>query len=473
MNYWDILLAEKLKKDPPLPPIPDNAYLLEEATGDVITLTDAAALPMPTATSTLAPIQDLHGYSSPWVGGAGKNLFDEIYANISDTLIYRAIAVTNGTYTMSTSVPYNANGATLFLLAGNVSSGASTSVNGVDIYTTRTVTTTDGYVTVAYRTVSNGAINPANYQTQLEQGTQATSYEPYSNICPISGYDSASYNRCGVNVWDEEWELGTFDANGNEVSASDRIRSKNNIKCYPEQTMFFNSPNYGYLYFYDSYNNFISSLTKAPNTTFTSPNNAVYMRFRLDPAYGTTYNHDISINYPSTITTYQPYQGQAITLTFDNTIYSGVIDWCNGVVTVDKASKTFTEVQNKNTAVIANDVYVVDTITDGAAPTSTTIAGDFITNEFKATSLFETTNNAIYGAFMNSTKILQIGMPNSTTTSVNTYLASNPLQIVYQLATPTTITLTTTQLKTLAGYNTIYTDVGNITLEYWRKEVRA
>ena len=42
-----------------------------------------------------------------------------------------------------------------------------------------------------------------------------------------------------------------------------------------------------------------------------------------------------------------------------------------------------------------------------------------------------------------------------------------------KLITPTTIQLTGGRLTTLAGYNTIYTDIGNISLEYWTKEVRA
>ena len=43
------------------------------ATGNPITLTDASESYAEELDVTLEPIQDLHGYDKPWVGGAGKN----------------------------------------------------------------------------------------------------------------------------------------------------------------------------------------------------------------------------------------------------------------------------------------------------------------------------------------------------------------------------------------------------------------
>lgn len=47
-----------------------------------------------------------------------------------------------------------------------------------------------------------------------------------------------------------------------------------------------------------------------------------------------------------------------------------------------------------------------------------------------------------------------------------TWLASNPIQIAYELATPQEITLTPTQIRTLQGSNTITTDADTLSVEY-------
>lgn len=70
----------------------------------------------------------------------------------------------------------NLLGSNLFLLTGNVSTGASTPTNGVYVNHSKTVASTNGYVTIAYRSYD---ITPIDYHTQLEKGSTATAYEPY------------------------------------------------------------------------------------------------------------------------------------------------------------------------------------------------------------------------------------------------------------------------------------------------------
>ena len=155
----------------------DYWYQLE--IGDVTTPYE----PYTEKTTPLSPI-DLRGLYKLNVV-VGKNLFDGIYPNISDTTQYRAIYVGDGTFTMSTTAPLNSTQtASLFFLEGNVQSGASTRANGVDWGTSRTVQSVDGYVTIAYK--NYGGVNPQNYKTQIEKGSSATAFEPY-------GIDSTLY----------------------------------------------------------------------------------------------------------------------------------------------------------------------------------------------------------------------------------------------------------------------------------------
>ena len=116
-------------------------------------------------------------------GERTENLFSENYPNITSSVQYTSIYVGDGDFTLSTTTPAAGQTAVLFLLAGNVASGASTVTNGVWDGQTRTVTAVSGYVTIAYRAYPD--VSPENYQTMLNTGSTAKTYEPYGYKLPI------------------------------------------------------------------------------------------------------------------------------------------------------------------------------------------------------------------------------------------------------------------------------------------------
>ena len=119
----------------------------------------------------------------------------------------------------------------------------------------------------------------------------------YSNPWPAGG---------GVNQWDEEWELGVYDASGVKTSANNRICSKNKIKVTPDASYY--TTQRIQICTYDVNGTFIERRSFTPeNTTFNVGANTYYIAFHCDTAYGTTYNNNISINYPSSATSYAPY----------------------------------------------------------------------------------------------------------------------------------------------------------------------
>lgn len=161
---------------------------------------DGSVLPTPTTTQiTMPSIPTADGansitvdttvqpseFTATWTGWhdsevkeKSENLWDEDYTGISDTIIYKPVYVGDGQFTMSNNAPRTSDlAALLFLLAGNVSSGASSGINGVWDEQPRTVTSIDGYVTVAYRTVRT--YTPVGSQTMLNTGSTALPYEPY------------------------------------------------------------------------------------------------------------------------------------------------------------------------------------------------------------------------------------------------------------------------------------------------------
>ena len=117
----------------------------------------------------------------------------------------------------------------------------------------------------------------------------------------------------GFNLWDEEWEVGTFNTTtGVNRSASNQLRSKNIIKILPNTTYYWKSPVYNWTILYDANGNVIptpdvsdtgsdarsgNSFSVSANHTFTTPDNAYGMRFYTGTYIG-DYNHDICINFP-------------------------------------------------------------------------------------------------------------------------------------------------------------------------------
>ena len=116
-------------------------------------------------------------------GNVSKNLFDEDYKNLSSNFVYLPIYLGVGTYTCSFSLPnQETNASMIYFFKGQVSSGASNGTNQVDASYSRTVTSTDGYVTIAYRNGNNLYLTgqvPSDYNCMIEKGSTATSYEPY------------------------------------------------------------------------------------------------------------------------------------------------------------------------------------------------------------------------------------------------------------------------------------------------------
>lgn len=181
---------------------------------------------------------------------------------------------------------------------------------------------------------------------QLEKGSTETDYAPYSNICPITGWTGAQVVRTGINLWDEELEGGSINiTNGENTPNSKTTRSKNYISVIPGTSYYMLLP-WVYIFWYDINKNYIQYVENGVTEdgaihgkTIVAPNNAYYMRFRCSGTYGTTYNHDISINYPSTDHDYHAYTGNTYPISWETeagTVYGGTLDVVSGELVVDR-----------------------------------------------------------------------------------------------------------------------------------------
>ena len=125
------------------------------------------------------------------------NLWNEDYTGISGSLKYVPVFVGNGTFTLSTDTPDLSGNAPLFLLSGNVTSGASTPTNGVYNGISRTKDSLNGYITIAFRRQSELS-DPTTHKTMLNLGSTALPYEPYGFEISISSAGQTNNINLGV-----------------------------------------------------------------------------------------------------------------------------------------------------------------------------------------------------------------------------------------------------------------------------------
>ena len=283
------------------------------------------------------------------------------------------------------------------------------------------------------------------------------------NLCPISGWTEVDVEQRGVNVWDEEWEVGEYGNDGTKANTGAGIRSKNYINVLPNLTYAFISTLNLYVCEYDIDKNFIKRyyvVPLAPNKQVSS--NCYYVTFNTASAYGTTYNHDISINYPSTDHSYHPFTGRSITIQLGQTVYGAKLYPLEGKAVIDRAMRVFdgTEVWSnyatKNGFSIGINDMLVGYRQNG-------ISNYLVRNPSSGQCGFwlGVNNRTLYVLDVVNNIIAE-----QSTTEWRAYLAEHPLQILYPLAEPIEIQLDSHTLNSLYGQNNLWADSGDTEVEY-------
>ena len=376
----------------------------------------------------LEPIQDLHGYDSPWPAGGGVNLLDPD-------------AVTDGVRTTNTGELTTANYAF-------VSDFIPITANA-DYYCNAVISSAYGYAFcfydqnkafLRYKVISGGGAGVANSgadaaymritgmldtksTTIIAQSSSAVPYSPYSNICPISGRDSVEVGNVGKNKFDinaqesysrsATWYL-TNNGDGSITVSLDSNTSIGNKKLkelclgltvgeiYTLSAKTTGSNDYIYLYGVNETWRFGS----AKRITEAALNSTVL--WYASGARTSATISDIQIELGSTAHDYHPYAGTTYTIQLGETVYGGTLDVTQGTLTVDRANI--------------------------ASYNGETLPGEWISDR------------DVYSAGATPT----IGA-----------------QVVYELATPITIQLDPVQIATIAGQtNNVWADAGDVTVEY-------
>ena len=493
MDYFDILLAKKLNggggditiedlaitangeytapsgkaygKVTANVPAPANAIFKQTLTGlpsPIATFTGADA-PIDELVISVDAVQDLHGYDSPWPAGGGKNKFNKNGSLENNRFIQADGTIVSSPnwnttdYQQITPNTYTMSGATEGV-GGYYGicwyDSEKTYIGGFQKFTTspQTVTIPSNAQYVRY-SVNNSALD----SFMLEQGSVASSYAPYSNICPISGWSSANVLRVGKNWLSTNFTSGKgINSSGAVVDNSNRSATVEAIRAIPNTTYtvsYTGNERWGWVA-YNSNNEKIDSATLLySGDNFTTPLGTYYVRFIYASETAPT-NVQLELG---TSTTYEPYNGTNVLISFGQEIFGGYLNVSTGELTIlyaliDMGDMAWTY-QSANTRFVSSDIQSLSKYPSSNDNPSNIMCSNYANNSYR-----DYTDKQI--AQSNTGNVF---IKDSTYTDATTFkTAMDGVQLVYELATPTTIQLTPTQVRTLLGNNNVFADCGEV-----------
>lgn len=471
---------------------------VKTALGNPLTITDGMDAPAVKTVVTLEPKQDLHGYDHPWVGGAGKNLLEstavtKVHNNVTFTVNSDGSITATGTATGGNAyISINTDGhilADACLLSGcsggssstyrlRVSDASGSSTVYYNNYNESTELPAGTTLTQVMVYVTEGAsVNRVVFKPMIRKATETDpTYEPYSNICPIEGYDTVRVTATGKNLWDGVILNGCYtDANFTVGGSSPNIqKSLRTHLLAGTYTISFIPKTAGTTYrivrrvYPDVKDGFSASgIENLTSYTFTlSKECDVGFSFRREDNAVWGYS-DVQIVRGSSATEYTP-TGNTTSLSVAQaagaTVYGGTVtlnEDGSGTLVVDKQYLKGSECTWSLNASNANTF-------NGQHTYALSVAND--TTGYSSAYVMYTSNqvaNHDYGfAHANAGRMLYVKDKDySDLASFQTHIAD--VEFVYNLATPSNpINLTASQLRTLTGENHVWTDGTKLELTY-------
>lgn len=332
---------------------------------------------------------------------------------------------------------------------------------------------------------ASGAI--ANFTTSLAKpltaltstivAQQASGTPTPSSPLPISGFSSVGLKQTGVNLWSYGDISGTFrryfevdipsgEYNLSLVVTSSDIQGTKSLVSFvydDESTIFVR---------------FDRDTRQNASITFTQHVKQVYFYagYNYDQSGGDTFSYnDIQLEVGSTATAYEAYNAETKTITLPSTIYGGNVDCINGTGMKTVKYFSFSEAQYYGTYGVDNaNLYYVE-IPDYATDkikqmSSSSFDGILISNmmsKISDSSSRMKDNEIRTNAGANINTFYFRADEFADLTALNAFLAVTPLQVVAELQTPVEITgLTPDNFTTIAGVNNIFSDCGDVTVQF-------
>lgn len=467
-----------------------------EASGSIASFDDGAGdVPLISCVADFMATQDLHGQNAPYPAGGGKNLFNVVAGtkpNIDLTINSDGSVKLNGTATTSNnfSTTYNLKAGTYTLscpFSGNLPSTAvrvqiynaeyslSVGISNPDPSDTKVTFTTTDDMTIQCRIRVEGGFNYNNVilYPQLEAGSTATTFAPYSNICPIIPIDEVNITRAGKNLFG-------FWKNGYYTDAGVYNSNNKNGLCYPiklaegqaitlyatsytsrgiavfedkELTRFITTKRTGNPIVYTAIKDcWVTAWINIDNTVIPDADNIKTVKTQLE--------------YENQATDYEPYNSTTKTINLGSDYYGGSVEAVDGKI--NKTHQFYNSLSDGISNVVKDSnswgVYYSNAIYES-------------NNQYKEgicdKLAFKTSYSGVNGnnctiAFPSSAGT-QILLRNDSLTSaqeVRDFMAS--LEVVYPLATPIEAQAeNVASISTLDGVNNIFADSGDVDVQYF------
>ena len=483
----------------------DALKITDTESGAIASFPDGAAMPVESLTVDLEPIQDLHGYDSPWPAGGGKNKFSGQWPpDVTGTYCawempstnYCRLAVYDKGNNSDISGVYfglSENGTTTpvtwIVTNGTLNESTHNSLNNCYTlgYTERK------YVTLfpAKQEVLTKIMNRFNVTCFVDDQSQTWEYTPYENICPISGRDSVTVVRTGVNLWGGEGLKddilakvtgATADSTNKTVSYSaSRVASILLI-----DSIFKLSTQYTLIFKGDNTSATVKSLNLQVNyTDGTRYNNLIFTDGvcvftstagktikSIQGVWGTgttTLYYDECGIFEGILTAaeFEPYDGQSVTVQLGQTVYGGTMDAITGKAHLTYKKYQITAATSWQSAGAAlNQYFRLADMKSGNHDTDDNVMCNILPKVAVNDSV---TASIRIGASNNSIYIYNIDKIDASVTSgtlVRQWCIDHEVEFTYPLATPIDITIDPATLSTLKGDNNVWSDADSISIEY-------
>ena len=319
---------------------------------------------------------------------------------------------------------------------------------------------------------------PIRVKTILEPIQEGSGDPSPENIRPISGRTSAKLTRCGKNL---------LNLSGAYVNGWNITNIPNGLK--PNRQYTFSVVKSGGISFavYAMTGLSAGESNRTVKLTESYYNEGGYGTFTT-PADITDYKYIVlagsasgiasvfsdvkfQLELGSTASAFESYQGDTYTLDFGQTVYGCKVDWNKGELAVDWALMTLDGSEGWYSRASAGGRYraQIENYNIGYLPqVDNTVAADAICSHYPSRS-GNNTHDGVMGFTLERTgSHLSFYDPMRTVQDISVwtahlaaqYAAGTPVQIAYKLARPYTIQLSPTQIQSLKGINTIYSESG-------------
>lgn len=447
----------------------------------------AEALPLQELKVAITPVQDLHGQESPYPPGGGKNKWsgDATFSKSDDSLnVEVSISIQAGTYNLSgvftsgdttnndVTFRFRSGSSTIVYVRPTANSGARTNVSFTPSSACDNVLVYGGHGVSASDKFS------ATYtDVMIENGSTATDYAPYANICPITGHTGVNVSRTGRNLIDGSKKakagasiyigvteaskpFATLPAGTYTVSVTMAGTLARNLymKDFDTNTYITGFPAYiGYTDGSPAVKTFtLSKSTKlmfwSYNTSFQSVDDILTVK--IEPG--------------SQATAYTPYVGTVYPITWETaagTVYGGTLDVLTGTLTVDRAiadlgDYNYIDVAENGVTRINENMNVIKWRTRVLCTQYQS------TDQTNASNWNDCTIGVSNSEALTLLRIKDTRLIGMTTTQIRAALTG--VKAVWELRTPVTYQLTAQQISSLLGMNNIWNDIdGDNTVSFY------